>query len=65
MKFLKTDAEGGEINLWNAIGTHSDKIDYLAMETHRRLFPGGEPRWLAQTQDFIARNKLAQDWRLD
>ena len=65
VKFLKIDVEGSETNLWNAIERHSDKIEYLAIEVHERLFPGEDLQWLVEARDFIARNKLERYWRLD
>ncbi len=62
---LKIDIEGGERDLWPLIEEAHDKIEYLALETHERLFGEAESDWLARARKFIALKGLADRWRLD
>ena len=61
--FLKVDIEGTEAELWPTILRHSEKIEYLAMETHGWLV-GVEP-WIKDAQEFITQSGRGDRWRLD
>jgi len=65
IEFLKIDAEGAESELWPAIEKNMEKIRFLAVETHGRLFEGEEQDWLLEAKRFIAVNALEDRWRLD
>lgn len=65
IEFLKIDAEGAESEMWPAIEQNVGKIKWLAVETHERLLGEESEDWLSSAQQFISRNSLENQWRLD
>lgn len=65
IEFLKIDAEGAEAEMWPAIEENVGKIKFLAIETHERLLGEESDDWVASAQQFISRNSLENQWRLD
>lgn len=65
IEFLKIDCEGAESEMWPAIEQNVGKIKFLAVETHERLLEEESEDWLARAQQFISRNSLENQWRLD
>ena len=61
--FLKIDIEGGEQELWSSLCANSNKIEFLAIETHERLF-SDEDTFVAEAQQFIDEHDLGQRWTL-